>query len=106
MSCIPIRTTKDLKERLRAGRYTSIGSYPLFFVTFDGAALSFETVRENLREVFSAIRDERNDGWRVCYCAVNWENPALFCEHSGKRIESAYAEDDVDDLRELNERDN
>jgi hypothetical protein len=23
---------------------------------------------------------------------VNWENPELFCDHCGNRIESAYAE--------------
>jgi hypothetical protein len=29
------------------------------------------------------------DGWRIKVCEINWEDEALFCEDSGKRVESA-----------------
>jgi hypothetical protein len=86
-------STRNLKEALRSGPHAWPGGYPLFFVTSDGAALSFDAVRENLRSVLWSIRHGVNDGWRVVGCDVNWEDPELFCDHTGNRIESAYAED-------------
>lgn len=91
-----IETTAQLRATLRAGAFARPGGYPLYFITADGAALSFDSVRENLREVLSAIaRNDRRGGWRVEACAINWEEPDLFCEHSGARIESAYAEEEA-----------
>ena len=85
-------TTKDLKTQLRQGAFAWPGGYPLYFITDDGAALSFEAVRENLRSVLWSMKNKVNDGWRVVACDANWEDPFLFCDHTGKRIESAYAE--------------
>ncbi len=88
----------DLKATLRACAYTSIGCYPLYLITADGAALSFTSVRENWREVCSAmLANDRNSGWYIMACDVNYEDPSLYCEHSGERIPSAYAEDRSDD---------
>lgn len=90
-----IDTTAQLRATLRAGAYAWPGGYPLFFITSDGAALSFDSVLENLREVLGAIlRNDRHCGWRVEACAINYEDCELYCEHSGERIESAYAEPD------------
>jgi len=86
-------TTTDLKAQLRSGAYAWPGGYPLFFITSDGAALSFDAVRENLRSVLWSMRNGVNDGWRVVGCDVNWEDASLFCDHTGNRIESAYTED-------------
>ena len=36
-----------------------------------------------------------SDGWQLVAIEVNWEDPELFCDHCGSRIESAYAEDNV-----------
>ena len=88
-------TTKDLKKALRNGQYTFPGCYPCYFITSDGAALSFEAVRENFRSVLSAIKTPSDDGWRVVAVDVNYEDSSLYCDHAGKRIESAYAEDEV-----------
>ena len=85
-------TTHDLKNALRAGPYAWPGGYPLFFITSDGAALSFDAVRQEIRQVIWSIRHGVNDGWRVVAVDVNWEDPDLTCEHTGKRIESAYAD--------------
>ena len=87
-------TLLEIKRQLRAGRFTSFGCYPLFFVTADGAALSFEAVRENWREVVGAhLHKDARSGWLVDAYDVNWEDASLFCDHTGDRIESAYAED-------------
>ena len=91
-----IETTHDLKAALRAGRYTDLGGYPLYFVASDGAALSFESVRSELWQVLDSIRNGHNDGWRVVGVEINYEDSELYCDHSGERIESAYAEPDGD----------
>lgn len=88
-----VATAADLKATLRAGGSAWPGGYPLYFLTSDGAALSFESVRKNLRKVLDAIKHGDNSGgWRVVGCDVNWEDGTLTCEHSGKRIASAYAD--------------
>lgn len=89
-----ISSGRKLRSTLRAGPYAWPGGYPLFFITSDGCALSFETVRENLRSVLDSIRTKCDDGWRVIACEVNWENDDLYDDHTGKKIESAYGDDD------------
>jgi hypothetical protein len=88
-----IRSGREFRETLRAGAYTWPGGYPLYFITSDGAALSFKSARENYAHIVRSIRDRANDGWRIVGCDVNYEDPDLYCDHSGERIESAYAED-------------
>jgi hypothetical protein len=89
-----ITSNRELLATLRAGRFTDWGSYPLFFITADGAALSFDSVKENLREIIGAMRsNNRSGGWYIIACEVNYEDADLYCAHSGERIESAYAED-------------
>ena len=87
-----IQTTTDLKNAIRSGSYAWPGGYPLFFITDDGAALSFDSVKANLRSVLWSIKNKVNDGWRVVGCDANWENGELTCDHSGERIESAYCD--------------
>ena len=86
-----IVTGRQLRAALRHGDSTFPGCYPLYFVTSDGCALSFESVRENLAAVLWSIRHDVNDGWRVSGVDVNYEDPELACEHSGKPIAAAYA---------------
>ena len=87
-----IDTVADFKATLRAGPYVWPGGYPLFFITSDGGALSFESARECAYEIMHSIRHGINDGWRVVACEVNYEDSDLYCDHSGKPIESAYGE--------------
>lgn len=35
-----------------------------------------------------------SDGWTLIGLQVNWEDPELYCDHCGDRIESAYGEAD------------
>lgn len=88
-------TLLEIKRRLRAGKYAD-GGYPLFFIASDGAALSFEAVRQEWRNVCEAhiVPGYRCSGWRVIACDVNWEDPNLYCDHTGERIESAYGDDE------------
>ena len=85
-----IETVADLKATLRAGASAWPGGYPLFFITSDGAALSFETARAEFRLVADAIRERDSSGWRIVATDINYEDSSLICDHSGARIESAY----------------
>lgn len=85
-----ITTVKELCAALRSGPYTSIGSYPVYFITKDGCTLSFASVCENVKLIGRAIRDKNDPQWEVIATEINWENKDLRCEHSGKLIESAY----------------
>ena len=84
-----IKTISDLEMAVSYGKYTQLGMYPKYFITNDGGVLSFESVINNIEIVKGAINDDSRDGWRVCACDVNWES-LLYCDHSGKQIESAY----------------
>jgi len=83
-------TPSDFARALVAGPYTFPGCYPCYFVTDDGAALSFQAARENARRICQSTRNGDRDGWTVIGCDVNWEDEHLFCAHTGQRIESAY----------------
>jgi hypothetical protein len=89
-----INTVADLDEALENGPYAWPGGYPVFFITSDGGALSFKSVKEEYDQIAESIENNLNDGWRVEAADVNWEDPELYDDHSGERIESAYAEDD------------
>lgn len=93
-----INDTHELRASLRAGEWVWPGGYPMYFVTADGAALSFDGVRENYRLISQSIRDGSiGDGWHVVGCEVNWEDDDLYCDHSGNRIPCAYPPDIEDD---------
>jgi len=86
-----IRTLSQLKATLRAGGYAWPGGYPLYFVTADGAALSFDTVRSEFRAVVDAFATRAVD-WRIVACDANWEDTALHDAHTGELIPCAYGE--------------
>jgi hypothetical protein len=93
-----INTVADLDEALEHGPYAWPGGYPVYFVTADGGALAFKTVEAEYDTIADAINDDdTNGGWRVVAADVNWEDPELYDDHTGERIESAYAEDDAED---------
>ena len=75
---------------LKNGPYEWPGGYPLYFITSDGASLSFDAAKENKDLICESIKDNSDDGWRVVGKDVNWEDKALSCDHSGLLIESAY----------------
>lgn len=87
-----IKTISDFRRAMRHGPYAWPGGYPCYFVTKDGGTLSFDAARECRREILEAIRDNNNPCWRVIGLDINWEME-LYCDHTGKQIESAYGED-------------
>jgi hypothetical protein len=89
-----INTVAEFKAALRNGKTTDLGGYPLYFITGDGEALSFEAARENFRQIVDSIANGHRDGWRIVAQDINYEDEALFCAHTGKRIASAYGEDE------------
>lgn len=90
MHCVEIASTRDMRATLRAGKYTLMGSYPVYLVTSDGACLCMDCARKEYRQVSYAVRHSLNDGWRVVSCSVNYEDDQLTCDHCSKMIESAY----------------
>lgn len=87
-------TVQQLKKALRGGEYTFPGFYPTYFVTSDGQALSHRAARANFRLIIEAMTDERDrSGWAIVRQDINYNDPELFCDVTGERIPSAYAED-------------
>ena len=85
-----IKNVADMKATLRHGKYTWPGGYPLYFTTSDGAALSFESARENFYQICYSIRNNIDDGWKVVGVDVNYEDNNLYCDHSGEKIKCGY----------------
>ena len=90
-----INTVEELDAAIEHGKYTSVGGYPIFFITSDGAALSYDTVKDERNIIAEAIEDnDTRGGWRVEAVDVNWEDTDLIDDHTGDPIESAYGDDD------------
>ena len=86
-----IKTSRDLLETLAAGPYAWPGGYPMYFITHDGCALSFDAVK---KRAMSKARDIKGRSFdRVVWADVNWEDGDLYCEETGELIPSAYGED-------------
>ena len=86
-------TTTELKNCIRDGKYAWPGGYPKYFITSDGEALSFDSVKQNFHDVvFNMKYLPSFGGWNVVACAINWEDENLYCCDSGEKIESAYGE--------------
>ena len=82
-----ISNANELKASLRAGEYAFPGGYQLFFITSDGASLSFASVRENFCAVLDSVKTECADGWRVIAMSGEHEcDEPVFCFHSGEQI--------------------
>lgn len=90
MHHVHIGSIADLKACLRAGAYSSVGAYPLMFLTSDGSVYSFKGVLANWREIVYDFLCPF--GSRIVACAVNYEDQDLICDLTGKPIESAYAD--------------
>ena len=79
-----IDSINKLKACLRAGEYTFPGCYRLFFYTEDGAVLSFDSVLNNLQEIFYSMRNNMKDGWGIVGMgSVEETDEDVYCDHSG-----------------------
>ena len=86
-----IAVLRDVKRAIREPHVWP-GGYPLFIVMSDGGALSVDSARREFRQICRSTLQGARDGWSAAAVEVNWEDPDLFCDHSGERIESAYGE--------------
>lgn len=87
-------TVEQFEQYLENGPFAFPGGYPIYFITADGCALSFEAAEEQRVQIVDAIKEPgTNDQWRAIGCEINWEDSALYCDHTGKQIPSAYGED-------------
>ena len=83
---------QTIKTQLRDGPYTWPGGYPKYFITEDGASLAFSTVRAEWRQIVAAHLAGQSNGWLIAECDINWEDCDLWDDHTGNRLESAYAD--------------
>ncbi len=82
-----IDSINKLKSSLRAGEYTFPGNYRLFFITSDGACLSFSSVLDNLQEIYYSIMHNLNDGWRITgLSSVEECEDEVYCDHSNELL--------------------
>jgi len=72
--------------------YTSIGCYPLLYLTTDDYVLCHQ-----------CATDEEEEGFRESTPHVNWEDCCLYCDECSDRIESAYAEEEEEEEAEEEE---
>lgn len=91
-----IDTVREFITSLRNGPFTSVGSYPVYWLTADGATLSYAACKANCGQIARAIRDAKlgrwsDKQWLVVGSDVNWEDNTMTCDDTGERIESAYA---------------
>ena len=70
--------------------YAWAGGYPMFYVTKDAGAVCPKCVNESLE----LLSDEFDPQWYVVGWDINYEDDCLYCDHCGKKIESAYGEDE------------
>lgn len=88
-----IHTISDFRRAVRNGAYAWPGGYPCYWIMADGGACAFNVAKSERRLMLSELADPApNDQWRPIALEINWENGALYCDHTGERIESAYAE--------------
>jgi hypothetical protein len=87
---VNIETISDFRAAVRHGPYAWPGGYPCYFITSDGAALSFKAAKSERRLILESIRDRSDDGWRIVALDINYEDSNLVCDHTGEKIESAY----------------
>jgi hypothetical protein len=69
--------------------YAWPGGYPIFYLAKDNGVLCPTCANE-----FNPERDN-DEQLEAIAGDVNWEDPTLYCENCNKRIESAYAENEI-----------
>ena len=87
--------SRKLRDELIASPYAWPGGYPMYAATSDGACLCHKCCKAESSQIGKPSGDW-HDQWRIVGLDVNWEDPALYCDHCGNRIESAYAEDEAE----------
>jgi len=66
--------------------HTSVGAYPQYAVTSDGAALCPSCCKSERESIGTTTG---SDGWNVIAIDVNYES-LIYCDHCSTQIETAY----------------
>lgn len=74
-------------DTLRA--YTSVGCYPIFYVTHDGSCLCAKCATSD-----GQTNDPDDPQWFLTGADIHWEGDPLICEHCNESIEPAYPADE------------
>lgn len=74
--------------------YAWPGGYPVYYVTRDCSVLCPDCARMAEKDGLAGNPDDAQ--WCIVGAGANYEDPDLFCDHCSKRIESAYADDEVE----------
>lgn len=76
-----------VKATLRAGDFCWPGGYELTFITRDGAALCFDCVRAEWRQVVWDHINDASTGWRIwaVHNTADSDEPTT-CDHCGREI--------------------
>lgn len=88
-----VQRLRDAKEFAR-NPYAWPGAYPKVLITADGGCLCADCVKKGWHLICEESFQNTNCGFRVSGVGVNWENDNLFCDHCGRKIESAYGEEE------------
>ncbi len=83
--------TTEFKNFVREP-YAWPGGYPKYALMNDGGCLCHKCAKDNAKLVIRSTRDGERDGWNCAGVDINWEDNALYCDHCGELIESAYGE--------------
>lgn len=74
--------------------FTSIGCYPIVYLTADNSTLCAACANgEDGSEASEASEDPQ---WRLVHSDVHWEGPPITCDHCNAEIESAYGDPDAE----------
>lgn len=77
----------------RLWAFTSVGSYPIVYMTRDGGTLCPACANgENGSE---ATENHEDAQWDIVQSGVYWEGPPLQCDHCYTDIDSAYGDPDA-----------
>lgn len=70
--------------------FTSVGSYPIVYLTKDGGELCAACANgENGSEASETSADPQ---WRLIGATVNWEGSPSYCDHCNAELETAYGD--------------
>ena len=82
-------TKQEFTESIERGPYAFPGGYPVFYLTRDGEALSFQAAADNAELIADVVEGGNDPQWQVVTQEINWESE-LYCAHTGEQIEAAY----------------
>lgn len=89
---------RDRDDQLSS--FTDLGGYPLFYITQDNSVICPQCANnlEQLRKEIEAAGEEwvEIDNEKLVKAEINYEDPDLYCDNCSQRIESAYAEPEVE----------